>query len=60
MSDTSLEKIYEINGTEYDNKGNELFEVEKVIDKKRINRVLHYLIKWEGYSEEDNTWEKAS
>jgi hypothetical protein len=33
------------------------FEVEKVIAKKTKNGKLYYLIKWEGYSSAENTWE---
>ena len=33
------------------------YEVEKVIDHREIKSVHHYLVKWKGYSDEENTWE---
>ena len=35
------------------------YEVEKVLGKKKIQGRDHYLIKWKGYSNEDNTWEPS-
>lgn len=35
------------------------FKVEKILDKRTINRRLEYLIKWAGYPESENTWEPA-
>ncbi|CAH2039599.1 unnamed protein product, partial [Iphiclides podalirius] len=35
----------------------EEYEVEKIVDSKRIKGKLHYLIHWKGYSSEDDTWE---
>ena len=32
------------------------FIVEKIIDKKRAGHITKYLIKWEGYSHNENTW----
>ena len=34
----------------------EVYRVEKVIRKKKINGVEHALIKWSGYSEKHNQW----
>jgi hypothetical protein len=31
--------------------------VEKILDKKKINGVYKYKVKWEGYNEADCTWE---
>jgi hypothetical protein len=36
---------------------NAMYEVEKILDYKYIRGTLHYLIKWEGYPDSENTWE---
>lgn len=36
------------------------YEVESVLDHKNIRGVRHYLVKWVGYSNEENTWEPAN
>ncbi len=33
------------------------YEVEEVLDSRLYRRKLKYLVKWEGYPHEDNTWE---
>ncbi len=33
------------------------YEPERILDKKRINGEIKYLVKWKGYSDQDNTWE---
>ena len=34
-----------------------LYEVEDVVEKKTENNKTLYLVKWKGFSDEDNTWE---
>jgi Chromo (CHRromatin Organisation MOdifier) domain len=34
----------------------EVYRVEKVIRKKKINGVEHALVKWSGYNEKHNSW----
>ncbi|RZF48229.1 hypothetical protein LSTR_LSTR006196 [Laodelphax striatellus] len=36
----------------------EEFIVEKILDKRRVGAKVEYLLKWEGYPEEESTWEK--
>ena len=31
--------------------------VEEVLDSKMMNQKLHYLVKWEGFGVEHNSWE---
>ena len=35
----------------------EYFNIEKILDRRKINGRFEYLIKWEGYSENESTWE---
>ena len=39
--------------------GEKEFIIEKILDSQIINQKLHYLIKWEGYGIEHNSWEPA-
>ena len=34
-----------------------LYEVETILDHKKIRGTIRYLVKWKGYSNEENTWE---
>jgi hypothetical protein len=38
----------------------EEFIVEEILDKRKRKGIIEYLIKWEGYGEESNTWEVES
>jgi hypothetical protein len=33
------------------------YEVEELLDARRVNNQQQYLVKWKGYSQEENTWE---
>jgi chromobox protein 5 len=35
------------------------YQVEKILDDKIINGERRYLVKWEGYSIKEATWETA-
>lgn len=39
------------------NGSEELFPIEAVVDERTRNGVREYLVKWEGYETDDNTWE---
>lgn len=38
----------------------DFFSVEKILDKRVKGKRVQYLVKWEGYSEDQNTWEPLS
>jgi len=38
--------------------GVEEWEVEKVLNKKKIRGIEKYLIRWKGFTAEEDTWEK--
>jgi len=35
----------------------EEFKVKGIIDKRKVNNKVEYLVQWKGYKKEDNTWE---
>ena len=39
-------------------KGVEKWEVEKVLNKKKIRRVEKYQVQWKEFTEEGDTWER--
>jgi hypothetical protein len=41
-------------------KEQEEFEIEKLIAKDKINNLVHYKVRWLGYSAKDDTWESHS
>ena len=39
---------------------NRVFEVEKILDKRKKGRLVEYLVKWMNYDDpRENTWEPA-
>jgi len=45
------EKLVEVEGVEE-------WEVEKILNKKKMRGVEKYLIRWKGFTAEGNTWER--
>jgi len=37
--------------------GEEEWVVEEILDSRMVNRKLHYLVQWEGFGVEHNSWE---
>ena len=35
----------------------EEYDVEKILDSRKINGMNQYLVKWLGYGDEENLWE---
>jgi hypothetical protein len=35
----------------------DIYEVEKILDKRLVGKRVQYLVKWEGYGVEQATWE---
>lgn len=38
----------------------DLFEVDKIIDKKIKNKEVHYKVHWKGFGDEEDSWEPES
>eukprot|EP00656_Telonema_subtile_P026664 TRINITY_DN28640_c0_g1_i1.p1 TRINITY_DN28640_c0_g1~~TRINITY_DN28640_c0_g1_i1.p1 ORF type:complete len:307 (-),score=52.96 TRINITY_DN28640_c0_g1_i1:208-1128(-) len=38
----------------------QIFEVEKIVDKRTIGPEVEYLTRWRGFSKDDDTWEPLS
>jgi len=36
----------------------EEWEVERILNKKKIRGVEKYLVRWKGFTAEENTWER--
>ena len=43
-----------------DNQEQERYEVESILDSRKIRGKLKYLVHWKGYGHEENTWEPIS
>jgi hypothetical protein len=37
--------------------GENVWEVEEILSSRTRNKKVQYLVKWKGYSPDDNTWE---
>lgn len=42
------------------NKSDNIYEVEKIIDEKKIGKAQYYRVRWEGFNEKDDTWERET
>lgn len=43
-----------------DDSNDDIYEVECIVDDKKIGKVQHYRIRWKGYGPESDTWERES
>ena len=43
-----------------DGADSDVYKVESLLDKRKRGRRVEYLVKWEGYGNEHNTWEPES
>jgi hypothetical protein len=41
-------------------KGEEEYEVEEILNARYFRKRLQYLVKWQGYGNEDNKWVSAN
>ena len=41
-------------------KEEESYKVENILNSKLVRGKVHYLVKWEGYSDKHNSWEPES
>ena len=36
----------------------EIWEVEELVNSRKVNRVMQYQVRWSGCTEQEDTWEK--
>jgi RNase H-like domain found in reverse transcriptase/Reverse transcriptase (RNA-dependent DNA polymerase)/Integrase zinc binding domain/Chromo (CHRromatin Organisation MOdifier) domain/Aspartyl protease len=42
------------------NSPNEEYDVEEILDSKYVRQKLHYLVRWSGYPDSENSWEPVT
>ena len=63
LLDHTVDATLELPGPNYDqppaiDPEDNQWEVERLVSKRRIGRVVWYMVKWRGYPASENTWEK--
>jgi len=43
-----------------DSNGDEEWNVDRIVAKRKVGRAFQYLVVWKGYPPEENTWEPRS
>jgi len=58
-SDYIVKGVSDSDNSYLSSSSNQYYEIEKLLDKRinPITGVVEYLVKWEGYSNDENTWE---
>ena len=46
-----------ISSVDEEDQTQEYYNVESILEKKKVGKKTYYLVKWEGYSKEEATWE---
>jgi len=53
----SLKRCRQQSSREPPEQDDSVYRVEKIVSGEKRGRIRYFLIKWEGYPEEENTWE---
>uniref|UniRef100_A0A1A9Z626 Chromo domain-containing protein n=1 Tax=Glossina pallidipes TaxID=7398 RepID=A0A1A9Z626_GLOPL len=53
IEDKETKATHQADVTESD----EEYEVEKIIGHKKVRGIFHFLMRWKGFTEDDDTWE---